>query len=804
MSRVEDITIKRADPFIFTDSIHWNYDGSIAIIGSKEVEVLAPKLLEQKDIKDNFESEEVIREDKEKIVDAKSNGKPSSNFIEDQSLESSQFFQNLIRLSTEYQKVPNKFAGCVVFEESLRVGEAEQDHTVKSVCWAPMNVNRGKPLIALTTDTLQTLILENDNNDYTLKFNMLDYLLDVEDIDLEMVISDKTVRSIRCQGFYFLDTIQSPKNKNLDNLQFLMFTESSTQYLYELTLDNKINRIQSFNLKLPDSDDEFIKLTKVSKWFRTSNPDIWKLFFVIIYTDNSLLINSIEYCLSTNKFTISENNSFLIPPSKRSLLVNLDFLEYQNDSLILTAIGTNKIYSFKLNVKILDTRDFDNEKIIDSEYKNELGTYISCNSITQLGSPTDHQIIITNTSGELIFFNLDWSNTDDKLIHKRKYDYTSKKIKQYEPMNKSPVLSCLINKLIQLNGENQLMIINIKVSPSSDTLLMTYNNADSEFNIDSRIPSNKEYYLALVPVVNDTDPNFQIKNLFSTFIKNEIENYSLNSSFLKSIEMNLLNLYTNEDEFFKIFEESLLNHAETLGLIGDLQTSHASDLSLKLKATLKDSLQRNYTYSSYVSILKLYQAFKTQFLNVNKQLNEPKKDEDEMDIDKPFQKSQFFNIYHYGDPVILENSKLPLLLHISNIVYRWIETNKVEITDNKDQLIYESMVQLLVSVGLVDLKVLDLDSVIQIDNADLEIVEAFSFSLPGDESFNPNSITSLERHKWKRCALTLLPLMDPEMKICSYCHSRITGIDTAGTIILSALMDAFKTCPYCSSSFVTR
>ncbi|GME66964.1 unnamed protein product [[Candida] boidinii] len=804
MSRVEDITIKRADHFIFTDSIHWNYDGSIAIISSKEVEVLAPKSLEQRDIKDNFESEE-IKEVKEETVDDNSNVKANSNSIEDQSLELSQFFQSIIRLSTEYQKVPNKFAGCVVFEESLRVGEVEQDHTVRSVSWAPVNVNRGKPLIALTTDTLQTLILENDKNDYTLKFNMLDYLLSAEDIDLDMVISDKTIRSIRCQGFHFLDTIQSPKNKNLDNLNFLMFTESSTQYLYELTLDDKINRVQSFNLKLPDSNDEFIKLTKVSKWFRTSNPDIWKLFFVVIYTDNSLLVNSIEYCLSTNKFTISENGSFLIPPSNRSMLVNLDFFEYGNNGLVLTVIGTNKIYSFKLNVKSLDTKDFDNEKIIDSEYENELGTYISCNSVTQLGSLTDHQIIITNTAGELIFFNLDWSNTDVKLIHKGKYDYTSKKVKHYEPMNKSPQLGCLINKLVQINSENQLMIVNIKVNSSSDTLLMTYNNPDSEFNIDARIPSSKEYYLALVPVINHTDPNFQIKDLFKSFIKTEIESYSLNSGFLKSIEMNLLNLYTNEDEFFKIFEESLLNLAETLGLVGDLQTSHASDLSLKLKATLKDSLQRNYTYSSYVSILKLYQALKTQILKFNKQLSEPKKDADEMEIDnKPPQKSQFFNIYRYGDPVILENSKLPLLLHISNIVYHWITANKVEITDHKDQLIYESMVHLLASVGLVDLKVLNLDSVIQIDSADLEIVEAFSFGLPGDETFNCNSITSLERHQWKRCALTLLPLMDPEMKICSYCHSKITGIDTTGTIILSALMEAFKLCPFCSSSFMTR
>ncbi|GMF08473.1 unnamed protein product [[Candida] boidinii] len=273
-------------------------------------------------------------------------------------------------------------------------------------------------------------------------------------------------------------------------------------------------------------------------------------------------------------------------------------------------------------------------------------------------------------------------------------------------MNKSPQLGCLINKLVQINSENQLMIVNIKVNSSSDTLLMTYNNPDSEFNIDARIPSSKEYYLALVPVINHTDPNFQIKDLFKSFIKTEIESYSLNSGFLKSIEMNLLNLYTNEDEFFKIFEESLLNLAETLGLVGDLQTSHASDLSLKLKATLKDSLQRNYTYSSYVSILKLYQALKTQILKFNKQLSEPKKDADEMEIDnKPPQKSQFFNIYRYGDPVILENSKLPLLLHISNIVYHWITANKVEITDHKDQLIYESMVHLLASVGLVDLKI---------------------------------------------------------------------------------------------------
>lgn len=85
---------------------------------------------------------------------------------------------------------------------------------------------------------------------------------------------------------------------------------------------------------------------------------------------------------------------------------------------------------------------------------------------------------------------------------------------------------------------------------------------------------------------------------------------------------------------------------------------------------------------------------------------------------------------------------------------------------------------------------------VKIYNTFLQLEQEFAFSNQAD----PYIIESTSGHKWPRCSISLLPLMDARLTKCSLCGCRVMKSEEGGAL-LTVLLESLSLCIYCGAHF---
>ncbi|VEU21982.1 DEKNAAC102964 [Brettanomyces naardenensis] len=385
--------------------------------------------------------------------------------------------------------------------------------------------------------------------------------------------------------------------------------------------------------------------------------------------------------------------------------------------------------------------------IVEKFESDLLGTQVQCTSLVQFVSNREED-------SHLIFHTL-VANSYRDLVH-LKIDLPSSR----SFANSGPILSKrynyrqpldvsdeerlpLFNKLKLLGKTSNFRILSLTSDPTGKFLGLLTSLHDPEQPIDGRIISHREDLSFSVIPVLDSDNSFDI--LLDSAVFNSVQSAPI------------LRLQSYQ------FLRSVLPDVEKTFDLGE-DTGTARQVVFEKDMDPVSCLQQNLILSSLSEKVRLTNTF---------------------------------------NPSSINRSNLERL---AKIVVELVRTGKLDLSSGYDQLMCQQYLRLLglgAPNGFWGKYESRKEVTIPISGLD-GIVETFPLGSIGPTT---DCITSNEGHTWKVCDLTLLPLLNPKVKQCSYCESRILckpNPQFSYGNVTDLVLDSLKICIFCGGRHDVR
>ncbi|ODV84081.1 hypothetical protein CANARDRAFT_9074 [[Candida] arabinofermentans NRRL YB-2248] len=472
------------------DNQEWCDDGTLSIIGRKELIILKPR-----------------------------------NLKADSIAAVSELF-TLKRQTGSIRTLNNLLYDAFTDDETIRVGQVQGMELNSAVeCnWSSCGVNGGdkSAVLSVVTDTMSGFILENDRfSEWVIVASLHEAIIKFENmrknqrkIDLKKMITSKDLSKLRIHSVAWSKNIE-PENFTTTiwpikpSSLFLVCTEDTEVWCYYLDENKEIHRLNKFDLTECEPDDVYIKKCKISDWIYTDKTNQLHCYVGVNLTNNQVIIKKMIYDFNSQS-VFFEDFKEVVPQSSR-LTSCFDFRLLSDGAIGVCVVSTNKL---SMGIIIGDAI-----KVKESDLKETFVNLVSC---IQYGDAKEHNVILSNQLKDLIILKYSWCESDNMELHK--FDYS----KRMENSLSNP----LISKLNEINKTNKSSLISIALHPSGAFVSMVH--TIKQPYVDTRTSADKEASLSIVPLTRTNLPVDSILNRWSINYRASYKNQTY--MLLKSVD----------------------------------------------------------------------------------------------------------------------------------------------------------------------------------------------------------------------------------------------------------------------------
>ncbi|ODV96396.1 hypothetical protein PACTADRAFT_33570 [Pachysolen tannophilus NRRL Y-2460] len=614
----------------------------------------------------------------------------------------------------------NSLINIVGYNESLQITQTSVENNVQLASW------NFKCQLGLLLNNLNLFIANNrfivNNDDF---INVNNFLKNYYKIDCSLIIKNCDLLKLRIHSFSWSKDLLSSKLEV--PLYLSIATEDGSIVILQSNSTGQLTVNSIF--KTPNG---WANALSWSPWSYNDKTKDYVSYLLIILKDNSTYLKKIilkeTIIVDGDLIQLKAESNFSISNFKWSCIGNKS---------ILSVVSTNLLQVF--------TIDNNSNNVTENEIK--LGSFYSISNILHIKSDKNLIIVMTNSFNLLFVFR--YAINKPSLILKYMVNYNN--LKELEKIqDEEIILRYFIKKLIRVlkinSNSNLISIRGLSIDGLNNLLAFSYVLNDKLVPSDLKAPLNLSFKTCVLPIFNHIDFTDEVK--LSKFFYNIIEEYN----FFKVNPMLLL----KEIEVFcdsKKIDDQLLVQKLSDRFNDDLKLTF-SDVRLD-KNSLSNSLHINLIQLNDKAIQKL-QIASSLF-----------KDNDSL-IKNDFFKNPDFKILRLIITVVIAfvnnstNKKKLITTPLDEALY---ESYNYFLNPNENNISKEMMIKQENNGG-------SEGKVISITNKDLKITEVFNL-----ESLNLHSIQSLNNNiLWKRCCLTLLPIMDTGSITCGNCSKTCINI----------------------------
>lgn len=639
--------------------------------------------------------------------------------------------------------------------EAIRIGQTkshvlgqQNDNNPIEVDFSESGVSKsGGPLITVVTDSLNGYLLEEKDGDLKMVSLLNKSIAERETMDINNVLTMDKLGKLRIHSISWvhkidIDSVTPPVWPRMPENTFIVFTESSTTSLYAINpKTNKPERNGSFDtsLTLETSDDEYVRKSKISDWVHSELDSAILISYVAMITSKNRVILK-ALNFDTRSKKLFVDSTFTKILDYNSRISAVKFKKVGESQIVLSTVSTNKIKFIILSDK----------KHIQLLERDLFGNNFQCNSLTQFVINRDadsHVILYTFISDMLsnfIYLKIDLPSKSPFAncgpIYGKKMNYRS----VIQATENLPIF----DHLNGLRKKGSYRILSMEIDPSGKFLGLLTSLFDRTQPVDGRIVSHHDnIYFSVVPVTKS-------KLDYSIFHNLNVFSCVQSSPLLKVQTMNFTKYLDRHDADNKTI---------------DVEKQEISDGSIVVPfedgMSCEAYLQKNLILSPQSEQVRINNTLMTL-------INQSQDD---------------------GNQLRLARSIIEL-----------VRTKRVEMSSVYDRLMCRQFLRLL---GLPE----EGSSNILGDKNNLalpvpgapDLSETFTFTSNPQRDLISTSITSEEGHTWKVCALTLIPILSPKIRICNYCGSRVLRVPEGfsyGTIT-DFVLNSLRVCIICGGRY---
>ncbi len=636
--------------------------------------------------------------------------------------------------------------------ETVRMGQTkshvlgqQNDNNPIEVNFSESGVsNSGGPLITIVTDSLNGYLLEEKNGDLKMISVLNKYIAEQETIDIKNVLTMDKLAKLRIHSIAWLhkiniDSITSSVWPRLPESTFIVFTECSTTYLY--LIDPGTNE--------PVRKLSFDTLLEVEnpgdEYVKKSKTSDW----IHSDDDDTILVSYIVMITSRERVILKALN---FDTNSKELTLDQTFIESFNYNSRISTIRFKKVGEYRIVLSILSTNKvtfvvLSHKQQVQKLERDLFGNHFQCNSMTQfvVNREADSHVIfytlISDMLSNFIYLKIDLPSADSFAGCGPIYGKRLNYRSSIEASENLPIFAYLND----LAKKGSYRILSMEIDPSGNFLGLLTSLFDRTQPIDGRIISHHDnIYFSVIPVTSS-------KLDYSIFRELNVFNCVQSSPLLKVQTMNFMKyldcLATNEGS---------INFRKQKPSDGSIVVPYDQSMSLD------GYLQKNLILSAQSEQIRINNIF----------ADEPR-----------------------------DNSNQQRL---ARLVIELLRTKRVQMSSVYDRLMCRQFLHLL---GLPEegyfSKAGDKDKLVLPVPGVPGLSETFDFPSNQQKDLINVSITSEEGHTWKVCALTLIPILSPKIRVCSYCGSRVLRVPVGfsyGTIT-DLVLNSLRVCVVCGGRY---
>lgn len=744
---IKNIPIGRANVATgITDPLQWSENLQLAVNNGSQLTILDPKLplIHQSITSSNYGdgSSSFTILDPKKLFDINS-------ILDSESIDSLNLrnLDNIIIESTN---------------EKFSFGRITEP-LITSHYWSPLNHTSKDCYLGVLFNTSELLIFQRSNlrpSNYAVKINVFQELLSKLHLPEESFSSGEI--SMNYEQYLSL---------KVQSFRFNQITSNNEARLFlSLGLSNNSISICELSTGLPVflniEIGETIFKQSWSPWY-TKN-DNYHSYLVVTTSANSVILYELTFDLNSDSINISE--AICLQKGSRFLISQCGFHLVGNTMLLMI---TN---TQKLKVFTIDTM----ENIREANHDFHISSLVTGTfNVTEKEGTLDINIAFETGQFELVQFDLKTGKLQAKVPHNSLTKFVSKNLHKYQLYNSkqhdveesennatTPFLSNVvegnfINYCTRLNS-NGLVSIIYRIYPKN---VLNYT-----------ILSKFEFNIGFIP----------IRELFS-----QVEGNKLSCTSLSYLNQLWFNKYKEIPKFPKLIsdnkEEEIKTFSESIQSFKANNFIGISDIVIDINniADFRKYLIVNFIQSATIKSLQYLFNFNTIVLKSLSILTSRFPDLDDLS-----------KVNRHIDNEQKQIEKI-IMKHLCKLIISFVSQNNLEISSKLDQFIVINYYLVMSEIDTIFESKLPKDAEIKLSTRFFE--ESFRISINDIiEDDTTEMITSTTNHKWSRCKLTFLPILElknkvDELKIFNYI---IYENMPEGSWMTNTLMETLDFCIY--------